>query len=121
MKGLVISQALLVLMIICTVLNASFVMGVRSELLSYAEKLEGEAEGRGNTLGELCEYWEGARTVLCLSVHFDEIDEVSGCIGRLCAAYRSEDGERFTLELETLRNALEGLSRLERFSIGTVL
>lgn len=121
MKGLVISQVLLVLLIICTVLNASFVMGVRSELLFYAEKLEGDTDGRSAVLGELCEYWEGAKVILCLSVHFDEIDEVSGCIGRLCAAYRSGDGERFTLELEMLRNALEGLSRLERFSVGSVL
>ncbi len=123
MKGLIISQVLLAVLIVCTVWNAYFVGSVRDELLAYTEALSAEGlTPRSEVILEgACEYWDGVKPLLSLSVGFSELDEVGGCLARLRAALQVGDEGRFRLEIEMLKSALEAVARLERISAESVL
>lgn len=123
MKGLIVSQILLFLLIIIIICNACLVASVRERLLAYVDNLASHGVGAVSLeiLDEATEYWEGVKPILSLSVCFGELDAIGGCLGRLRASLEIEDATHFALELETLSNAIEALSRLERISPESIL
>jgi hypothetical protein len=66
-------------------------------------------------------YWERSKIILSLSVNNKEIDNLSNALDSLALANKLGATLEFLLYKELFENAIEGIFRLERFSVENIL
>ena len=122
MRGFIITTILLTLLIICIVLNYSFVNEVHDHMHSLVKTiLIDDFEKNKSIIEELRSYWEKKNALLSISVSFREIDELSCALDSLEAANKINDRAQLAIYKEHLQNAIDAIMRLERISIKNIL
>ena len=122
MKTLFITATVFLLLCIALFLNYKYINNTVEELTDLTNSLDitnkKECE---ETLLKITEKWEKSTDIFSLSVSFREIDylgEVLISLSHYCKVGNEGEFERYR---QLLLDAIEGVSRLERFSIINIL
>lgn len=104
---------------LCTItLNFNYINSVADEMTEIARSLDLEAsEECGKKITELEEIWKKSEAIFSLSVNFKETDHLGETLLALKAAHKSGSIDEFEKSRELLIDAIDGVSRLERFSV----
>ena len=122
MKTIFITVAIFVLLCAAMVLNHRYINNTADELSALASSLDitNKEECEAKVI-EIKEKWEKSTDIFSLSVSFREIDylgEVLISLSHYCKEGNAQEFERHRL---LLIDAIEGVSRLERFSVLNIL
>lgn len=120
MRALVIS--IILFGILCAVIAANFVYinDTADELRNMAAMLDIENKHSEAIIEEIDKKWKKSEKIFSLSVSYKELDFFGETLISLREAYKS--GEKFEFERHKalLLDALDGMSRLERFSVANI-
>lgn len=122
MKTLFITATVFLLLCIALFLNYKYINNTVEELTDLTNSLDitnkKECE---ETLLKITEKWEKSTDIFSLSVSFREIDylgEVLISLSHYCKVGNESEFEKYK---ELLLDAIDGVSRLERFSVINIL
>lgn len=122
MKTLFITATVFLLLCIAMFLNYKYINNTVEELTDLTNSLDitnkKECE---ETLLKITEKWEKSTDIFSLSVSFREIDylgEVLISLSHYCKVGNESEFEKYK---EMLLDAIDGVSRLERFSVINIL
>ena len=122
MKSIFITSTVFILLCTAMVLNYNYINNTAEELTALANSLDlSDKEECEKTVLEIKEKWERSTDIFSLSVSFREIDylgEVLISLSHYCKVGNEGEFERYR---QLLLDAIEGVSRLERFSIINIL
>lgn len=103
-------------LLLCIGLNAHYIRKQASFLTQTAELLQ-EEENRPTALAELEAFWQKHRNWIGLSVGFREMDHFGEVLTNLRWAYDTGDEQEFRRYRLLFLDAIEEISRTERFSV----
>ena len=122
MKSIFITSTVFILLCTAMVLNYNYINEAAKELTALTNSLDlSDKEECEKTVLEIKEKWERSTDIFSLSVSFREIDylgEVLISLSHYCNVGNEGEFERYR---QLLLDAIEGVSRLERFSIINIL
>ena len=109
-------------MILLIAANYRYVNAVADEMNEIALSLDiSNPEKCEEQISLIEEIWKKSEAVFSLSVNFKETDHLGETILALKAAYKSGSTEEFEKSRELLIDAIDGVARLERFSMINIL
>ena len=122
MKTIFITVTVFLLLCAAMVLNHGYINSTADELTALANSLDitNKEECEAKVI-KIKEKWEKSTNIFSLSVSFREIDylgEVIISLSHYCKEGNAGEFERYRL---LLLDAIEGVSRLERFSVLNIL
>ena len=122
MKTLVITiSAFLVLCLLMT-LNHRYIKTTADELVRLTDALDfSDKENCLKTLDEIDALWEKSSTIFSLTVSFREIDYLGETLLSLRSSFESANKHEFERYRLLLLDAIDGVARLEDFSIINIL
>ena len=122
MKGFIIATSLFISLLICIFINYNYVNTVHTTMNEMVTLLsEKPCEENVAIIQNLQLYWENKSVILSISVSFREIDNLTNAIDSLYASNKSNNNIQFSIQKELLKNAIDAVVRLERFSIKNIL
>ena len=122
MRGFIITTFLFIALLVCIFLNYNYVNSVHTTMHEIVYELsEDPCEENDIIISKLQEYWDSKNTTLSISVSFREIDDLSDAIDSLSAANKVRDTTQFSIYKELVKNAIDVVIRLEKFSIKNIL
>ena len=122
MKGLIITVCLLLVLSIAIFLNSLYLVKVHNELVKMTNSLTENPSAENEIYIQKAQaYWERSKIILSLSVNNKEIDNLSNALDSLALANKLRATLEFSLYKELFENAIEGIFRLERFSVENIL
>lgn len=122
MKTVIITVAAFLSLCLLMTLNHGYIKTKAAELTSLAESLDfQDKEGCRTTITEIDRLWEKCSTVFSLTVSFREIDHLGECIISLSSAVEGTSENEFEGYRALLIDAIEGVARLESFSVMNIL
>ena len=122
MKGLIITVCLLLVLSIAIFLNSLYLVKVHNELVKMTNSLTENPSAENEIYIQKAQaYWERSKIILSLSVNNKEIDNLSNALDSLALANKLGATLEFSLYKELFENAVEGIFRLERFSVENIL
>ena len=122
MRTLIITVTIFVAMCILMVLNYNSIPDTSDELtrltdsLDYSSKAECQA-----TLTELDDLWKKSSPIFSLTVSFREIDYLGETLLSLSSSFESGNKIEFEKYRSLLIDAIDGVSRLEKISVISIL
>ena len=118
MRTLIITLSLFLVLCVGMSINFVYINSVTQELTTLTEKLDVSSPSECNdTIKEIRDLWEKSIPLFSLSVSFREIDYLGETLLALSAACENRDEVEFERYRALLIDALDGVSRLEQFSI----
>ena len=122
MKTLFVTLAIFVLLCAMTAVNFIYINNVANELISLTEAIDlSEAERSEQLIKEIDVLWDKSAPLFSLSVNFREIDYLGETVLALEAAIKSRNEADVNRYRSLLLDAIDGVSRLERFSVINIL
>ena len=122
MKTVIITVAAFLSLCLLMTLNHGYIKATAAELTSLAESIDfQDKEGCRATIVEIDRLWKNCSTVFSLTVSFREIDHLGECFISLSAAIESSSENEFEGYRALLIDAIEGVARLEDFSVMNIL
>lgn len=122
MKTIFITATVFILLCAAMVLNYRYINNTAEELTELANSLDfSDKEECKKTVLHIKEKWENSTAIFSLSVSFREIDylgEILISLSHYCEIGNRSEFERHRL---LLLDAIDGVSRLERFSVINIL
>lgn len=122
MKTLFITATVFILLCVSMFLNYRYINNTVEELTDLTNSLDiGNKEECEKKVLQIKEKWEKSTPIFSLSVSFREIDylgEVLISLSHYCETGNESEFERYRL---LLLDAIDGVSRLERFSVINIL
>lgn len=122
MKSLFLSVSLFAVMLFGIVGNYFYINRVADHM---NEQLDGlpdiENASCIDTASGICSYWEKQVDTVGLSVDYKTLDHVSEQCALLLSCASCKDVYGYQTAIALLRDAIEDMRRLERFSIGNLL
>ena len=122
MKTLFITATVFILLCVSMFLNYRYINNTVEELTDLTNSLDiGNKEECEKKVLQIKEKWEKSTPIFSLSVSFREIDylgEVLISLSHYCETSNESEFERYRL---LLLDAIDGVSRLERFSVINIL
>ena len=117
MRALVISVVIFALLCAVIAANLAYINDVTEELRYKAARLDIKDERALDLIAEIEDKWKKSEAIFSLSVSYKELDFFGETLISLREAYKV--GEKFEFERHKalLIDAIDGMSRLERFSI----
>ena len=116
MKAFIISLLLFLLLIGCIILNTVFLNRSADHFRALAMAIE-TPENRRESLEELAATWEKQKKWIGLTVSFRELDHFGEIITQLHWAYEQKNEQEFQKYRSLFLDAIEEITRTERFSI----
>ena len=99
-------------------LNFNHVNAVAEEMTSLAESLDmSDTEQCSADINEIERIWQKNEAIFSLSVSFRETDHLGETILALRSAFDTRDLSEFEKQRALLKDAIDGVARLERFSV----
>ena len=121
MKWLALAIALVLLLGTGVTANYIYINDVSEQLLSRIDALPPPDDATCNArVAELLDYWETHINTVSLSVSYLISDRVSEQALTLLASVSSGNRDGYFIALALLRDAVDDMRRLERFSIGNL-
>lgn len=118
MKTFFISLAFFLLLLAVVVLNYIYINGICDGLTELADALESEL--CDERISALEECWEKHQTLLCFSVNYEYINNISGRISSIRALFDANDA--FVLrEVALLKEDIKEMRKLESLSPQNIL
>ena len=118
MRSLIIIIVAFFSMICLMGLNYVHINKTSEELTSLVTSLDmSEEEECAATIEKIEEIWQKNEAVFSLSVSFREIDHLGETILALKSAFESRARAEFEKQRTQLEDAIDGVARLERFSV----
>ena len=118
MRSLIIIIVVFLAMICAITVNFNYINSVADEMTEIAHSLDlAKYEECGKKISELEEIWKKSETDFSLSVNFKETDHLGETLLALKAAHKSASADEFQKSRELLIDAIDGVARLERFSV----
>ena len=122
MKAVIITVAAFVLLCALMFLNHAYIKATANELVRLAESLDfSDKEASRQTLHEIDELWKKSSLIFSLTVSFREIDRLGECIITLSSSLEDSSEALFEGYRNLLIDAIEGVARLEDFSVMNIL
>ena len=120
MRAFIISIILFGILCVVIAANFTYINATADELRGMAEQLDIEDTHSEAIIESIDEKWKKSEAIFSLSVSYKELDFFGETLISLREAYKS--GEKFEFERHKalLLDALDGMSRLERFSIANI-
>ena len=105
-------------MIGAIILNYRHINSISDEMKVAAVSLDlSDADECGRQIEYIEDTWKQNEAIFSLSVNFKETDHLGETILALKAAHKSGSAEEFEKARELLVDAIDGVCRLERFSV----
>ena len=99
-------------------LNFNHVNAIAEEMTSLTESLDmSDTEQCSAAIDEIEAIWQKNEAIFSLSVSFRETDHLGETILALRSAFESRDLSEFEKQRALLKDAIDGVARLERFSV----
>lgn len=99
-------------------LNFNHVNAVAEEMTSLTESLDmSDTEQCSADIDEIERIWQKNEVIFSLSVSFRETDHLGETILALRSAFECRDLSEFEKQRALLKDAIDGVARLERFSV----
>ena len=121
MRTLITASAIFLALCVTMVANFRYINGTADELTEMTENLSIDDTDCLEKIDEIQKKWEKSSNIFSLSVGFKEIDY----LGETLIALRSTAENGSELEFERYRallvDAIDGVRRLEKFSIMNIL
>jgi hypothetical protein len=98
--------------------NFNYINSVADRMTDIARSLDfSDPEECGKQIDALEKLWKKNEAIFSLSVNFKETDHLGETLLALKAAHKSSSKDEFEKSRELLIDAIDGVSRLERFSV----
>lgn len=118
MRSLIIIIAAFLIMICLITLNYLHLNKTAEEMTELTLSLNiGDTEKCAATIAAIEEIWQKNEAIFSLSVSFKEIDRLGETILSLKSAFESQNRAEFRKQRALLKDAIDGVARLERFSV----
>ena len=99
-------------------LNFNHVNAVAEEMTSLTESLDmSDTEQCSADIDEIERIWQKNEAIFSLSVSFRETDHLGETILALRSAFDTRDLSEFEKQRALLKDAIDGVARLERFAV----
>ena len=121
MKAIVISVTLLIAVIICSIVNASFVNKKIEEMSTLATDVIEKPESRHANMETLLKEWTENQKTFRLSTSLRELDRASENLLSLSAACLSENEWAIRQSCALFCDALDDIARYETFNVFKIL
>ncbi len=122
MRGFLITGAMCFIMLCLISANYIYVNNTSENMLSIASGIEAlPSPSNRELIEDLKNQFQKTRMLLSISICTKDLENLSNCIDSVESANELNDKSRLAVELELLKNAIEALSRLERFGIDNIL
>lgn len=122
MRTVIITVVSFLILCLLMTLNRNYIRTTADELTRLTDELDfSDKENCLKTLDELDALWEKSSTVFSLTVSFREIDYLGETLLSLRASFESANEHEFERYRLLLVDAIEGVARLEDFSIINIL
>ncbi len=122
MRTLIITVAAFLILCILMMLNHSYIKKTADELVRLTDALDfSDKEACLETLNELDALWEKSSPIFSLTVSFREIDYLGETLLSLRSSFESANKHEFERYRLLLFDAIDGVARLEDFSIINIL
>ena len=123
MRGCILGGTVFLLVIALTVCNALFVTRTESSLLGELDALpiDPDPDVTPSQIAHILRLLKSKEALLGISVSYTVIDKATQTLHSLEASAASGDTDQYRATLATLRDMLEDIGRLERFSLKNIL
>ena len=122
MRTIIITVAAFLLLSILMVLNHGYIRSTANELVRLSESLDfDDKEASRAILNEIDRLWRKSSVVFSLTVSFREIDHLGEVLLSLIYSLESPNETEFELYRALLLDAIDGVARLENFSVVNIL
>lgn len=118
MRSLIIIIVAFFIMICLITLNYLHLNKIAEKMTDLAASLDiDDAEKCTATILAIEEIWQKSEAIFSLSVSFRETDHLGETILSLKSAFESQNLAEFHKQRALLKDAIDGVARLERFSV----
>lgn len=118
MRSLIIIIVAFLSMICLVALNYSHINETAAKMTKLAVSLDmSNTEECAATIKKIEDIWQKNEAAFSLSVSFRETDHLGETILSLRSAFESHDRTEFEKQRALLKDAIDGVARLERFSV----
>ena len=118
MRSLIITIVAFFAMITMIAFNYNHINSISDELLSLTGSLDfTDADDCSEKIALIEKIWKENEAIFSLSVNFKETDHLGEMILALKAANNTRSADEFERSRELLIDAIDGVARLERFSV----
>ena len=118
MRSLIIIIVVFLSMLTVIGINFGYLNSVTDRMTDIARSLDlSDNEECGKKIAVLEEIWQKNEAIFSLSVNFKETDRLGETLLTVKAAHKSNSAEEFERSRELLIDAIDGVARLERFSL----
>ncbi|MGM9631884.1 MAG: DUF4363 family protein [Eubacteriales bacterium] len=122
MKGFIITSVLFIIMIVLIGANCAYVNNVADSLLGIVLEISpSPSKENQEIINELQEKFQSSKMLLGISISTKDIESLSDCIDSVSSANKAGDEARLPTEIELLKNAIETIRKLERFSVDNII
>ena len=122
MRTIIITVAAFLLLCALMIINHSYIKSTSSELVRLTESLDfSEKEASRSTLEEIDKTWQRSLVIFSLTVSFREIDHLGEVLLSLTHSLDGASETDFELYRALLLDAIDGVARLENFSVTNIL
>ena len=121
MKTLAVVLAIFFILCAAMVLNFIYINESADELTSLAESLSFDDPSITDKIEEIERKWEKSSVIFSLTVNFKEIDYLGETLVELKSSAESRNRDEFERYKLLVIDAIDGVRRLERFSIINIL
>ena len=122
MKTLIITSTAFILLCVAIVLNYGYINNTANELSALVSALDfSDIEECKKGVANIQEKWERSYDIFSLRVSFREIDYLGETLISLSHYCEEGNESEFEKYRKLLLDAIEGVSRLEKFSVMNIL
>lgn len=122
MKGFIITSILSIILMILLFINWSFVNSVTDTMLEFIQNVSTVPSPENEEiLNEIEEYWESKASLMKLSANHKDIDEIETLIDIIKEANECGDASLLAINLQSLKNAVENITQLEKVNTQSIL
>lgn len=122
MKGFIITSVLFIIMIVLIGANYAYINSVADSLLDIVLEISpSPSKENQEIINKLQEKFQSSKMLLGISISTKDIESLSDCIDSVSSANQAGDEARLPTEIELLKNAIETIRKLERFSVENII
>ncbi len=122
MRTLIIIIVVFCAVCLSLVLNYNYINNTADELLSLTSSLDISDRARcAETLVEIERLWKKSSVIFSLTVSFLDIDHLDEVFLSLRESFEANNASEFERQRALFEDAIEGVARLEKFSLMNIL
>ena len=120
MRAFYASIILLILVVATVLINSIYINNTTEAIKNLALDVCEAESSREVKLENLKSYWEKHKRIMCLSVSFKDVNEITEYVIRFSCAVESNDISELRRSFELLKNSLDDIAKYERIYFHTI-